>query len=67
MKKVELSPNALEVAQSRYFREGEDWQSCVQRVVDVISSPDVSNRQKITDSFNENLVTGCKAGQQNTE
>jgi len=53
MKKVELSPNALEVAQSRYFREGEDWQSCVQRVVDVISSPDISNRKKITDSFNE--------------
>jgi ribonucleoside-diphosphate reductase alpha chain len=53
MKKVELSPNALEVAQSRYFRDGEDWQSCVQRVVDVISSPDISNRQKITDEFNE--------------
>ena len=53
MKKVVLSPNALEVATSRYFREGEDWQGCVERVTSVISSPDTINRQKITDAFNE--------------
>ena len=53
MKKIELSPNALEVAQSRYFREGEDWQQCIERVTSTISSPDTTNRQKIQDSFNE--------------
>jgi len=53
MKKVVLSTNALEVATSRYFREGEDWQGCVERVTSVISSADTVNRQKITDSFNE--------------
>jgi len=53
MKKVVLSSNALEVATSRYFREGEDWQGCVERVVSNISSPDTANRQKIIESFNE--------------
>jgi len=53
MKKVVLSTNALEVATSRYFREGEDWQGCVERVTSVISSADTVNRQKIADSFNE--------------
>ena len=53
MKKIELSSNALQVAQSRYFREGEDWKQCVERVTSTISSPETTNRPKIQDSFNE--------------
>lgn len=53
MKKIELSPNALKVAQSRYFMEGEDWEACVDRVATNIATPEVSNRPKIIDAFKE--------------
>ncbi|NHJ48918.1 MAG: adenosylcobalamin-dependent ribonucleoside-diphosphate reductase [Asgard group archaeon] len=53
MKKVELSSNALQVAQSRYFMEGEDWSSCTQRVANTIATADQNNQQKISDSFYE--------------
>jgi ribonucleoside-diphosphate reductase alpha chain len=53
MKKVELSENALQVAQSRYFMEGEDWQTCAERVANNISAPEVANREKIKDQFHE--------------
>jgi len=33
--------------------EGEDWEKCVDRVAINISSPEVSNRQEILDSFKE--------------
>lgn len=50
MKKVELTPNALEVAQNRYFMEGETWETCVDRVAGVVSMPEVS-RDKYKDEF----------------
>jgi len=53
MKKVELSANALQVAQSRYFMQGEDWESCTHRVATTLASPETSKRQKITEEFQE--------------
>jgi len=52
MKKV-LSDNALKVAQSRYFMEGEDWEACCKRVANVIASPETVNKQKTQDQFFE--------------
>jgi len=51
MKKVTLSDNALAVAKSRYFMNGEDWQGCAERVANTISIPEVNNRDKIKDDF----------------
>ena len=51
MKKPVLSDNALEVASSRYFQNGEDWEGCVNRVAGVISIPEQANREKYKDSF----------------
>jgi ribonucleoside-diphosphate reductase alpha chain len=53
MKEVKLSKNALEVASSRYFMNGEDWNQCAERVASIISTPEVNNKQKFKDSFHE--------------
>ena len=51
MKKNKLSPNALEVAQSRYFTNGEDWEKCVSRVARNIATTEVVDKQKTIDKF----------------
>ena len=51
MKKVLLSDNALAVAKSRYFMNGEDWQGATERVANTISIPEAVNRDKIRDDF----------------
>ena len=53
MKKVQLSENALAVAQSRYFMDNEDWEGCARRVANTISLPEVSKRDFFSDSFAE--------------
>ena len=37
-KTVALSKNAEEVAKSRYFNDGEDWEACVRRVASAVAS-----------------------------
>jgi ribonucleoside-diphosphate reductase alpha chain len=53
MKKVQLTDNALTVAQSRYFMNGEDWEQCAQRVARIVAMPESSNRDKISTEFTE--------------
>jgi ribonucleoside-diphosphate reductase alpha chain len=53
MKKVQLTDNALTVAQSRYFMNGEDWEQCAQRVARIVAMPESSNRDKISSEFTE--------------
>ena len=53
MKKVQLSENALTVAESRYFFDGEDWEACTSRVARTIAGSESTNRGKIEDSFLE--------------
>jgi ribonucleoside-diphosphate reductase alpha chain len=51
--KKQLSDNALKVAKSRYFMEGEDWEACCKRVASVIASPEINNKQLKEDQFIE--------------
>ena len=53
MKKPQLSDNALTVASSRYFMDGEDWEACCQRVARTLATPETSNKNKIEESFME--------------
>jgi len=53
--KVQLSTNAQAVAQSRYFMENEDWEKCVLRVADTISSPEIEKKQLVKDTFFESI------------
>ena len=51
MKKIQLSDNALAVAKSRYFMNGEDWEACSKRVASTISTPEVSKKDHFTEAF----------------
>jgi len=46
-----LTNNALEVASSRYFMEGENWQKCVERVANTVVAPETSNRTHVQEQF----------------
>jgi len=50
-KKIELSKNALEVAQARYFMSNEGWQECCERVAYNISSCEMNDRNTYRDKF----------------
>ena len=48
-----LSDNAITVAESRYFMDGEDWESCVQRVGNVVAVAENSHVMKYAPKFSE--------------
>jgi len=47
---MKLSDNALEIATSRYFMEGENWEKCCERVANEVSMPE-ANKSKFYDEF----------------
>ncbi len=47
MKEIIMSENALTVAKSRYYMNGEDWSGCAERVANTIAMPELSNKEKI--------------------
>lgn len=53
MKKVELSKSAHDIAKSRYFSNGEEWDDCALRVASSISNPEFNEKEKIKDAFLE--------------
>lgn len=53
MKEVKLSKNALAVAKSRYFMNGEDWNECTLRVANTVASAETTNKDKIKEDFHE--------------
>lgn len=52
-KGITLSENSQKVAESRYFMDNEDWESCTRRAATIIANPETSQRQKIIDKFQE--------------
>jgi len=55
VKEVVLSENALQVAQSRYFMNGEDWEKCTFRVADNISNAEGGKKREYREKFHEML------------
>lgn len=47
----QLSDNSLEVAQSRYFFNGEDWQKCAERAARIVAAPEYTNRLEIEEKM----------------
>lgn len=54
-KGMELSENALQVAESRYFMGGEDWEKCTYRVADVVSGAEGEKKNEYREKFHEML------------
>ena len=48
-----LSENALKVAESRYFMEGEDWQQCAERVGRTVAVAENSHAAEYAEKFSE--------------
>ena len=48
-----LSDNAIEVARSRYFMDGEDWEACTRRVGRVVATAENSHMYQYMDKFSE--------------
>ena len=53
MKKVELTANALQVAQSRYFMNGEDWLKASERVANTIAIAEIKDREKYKTEYTQ--------------
>jgi len=53
MSNGKLSSNAVTVAESRYFMEGEDWEECVNRVGRVVASRENSHMFEYANKFSE--------------
>jgi ribonucleoside-diphosphate reductase alpha chain len=53
MKDIKLSSNALEIATSRYFKDGENWEGCASRVANTIATSEGQDKGKIIQSFTE--------------
>ena len=51
--KHELSENALAVAKSRYFQNGENWDKCTLRVATAISNTEGEKKLEYRDKFHE--------------
>jgi ribonucleoside-diphosphate reductase alpha chain len=47
----QLSDNALEVASSRYFFNGENWGDCAQRAARIVAAPEYTNRLEIEEKM----------------
>lgn len=58
MKKFELSENALTVANSRYFMEDENWETCTHRVAKAISEAEPTNQNEYLKKFHEMIFDG---------
>lgn len=48
-----LSENAIKVAESRYFMEGEDWQQCAERVGRTVAVAENSHAAEYAEKFSE--------------
>ena len=48
-----LSDNAEQIAQSRYFMDGEDWESCSRRVGQVVGGAEHNGMSKHVENFSE--------------
>ena len=48
-----LSENATQVAENRYFMEGENWESCASRVGTIIASAENSKAPEYAEKFSE--------------
>ena len=53
MSNGKLSDSAIEVANNRYFMEGEDWEACARRVATFVSVADNSKASHYADKFAE--------------
>ncbi len=53
MSNGKLSDSAITVAESRYFMEGEDWESCARRVGDVVAVAENSHMIEYAPRFSE--------------
>lgn len=50
---MELSDNALKIAENRYFMEGETWEDCCSRVGTEIARAENGNQQEYGEQFSE--------------
>jgi len=48
-----LSENAVQVAESRYLMDGEDWEACARRVGRIVAAPENSHMFQYIDKFAE--------------